>query len=119
MSYVFKKNNARTIHKFGVDITLYDADAPSNIVYEEVEKGHLQEWYSDVSTYQWYIIEGGGTYVIDGEKHEATQGDLVVVPPGHRMYYYGKMKMLLVTTPKYDEANEHEVRLIDESELDA
>lgn len=118
MSYVFKKNNARTIHKFGVDITLYDADAPSNIVYEEVEKGHLQEWYSDVSTYQWYIIDGSGTYVIDGEKHSVAQGDLVVVPPGHRMYYYGKMKMLLVTTPKYDEAHEHEVRLIDESEFE-
>lgn len=118
MSYIFKKSGARKLHKFGVDITLYDAEAPSAIVYEEVEKGHMQEWYSDVSTYQWFIVEGAGVYVIDGSKYEVTQGDLVVVPPKHKMYYYGKMKMVLVTTPKYSEANEHEVRLIDESELD-
>lgn len=117
MTYVFKKDNARKIHKFGVDITLYDTDASSGVVYEEVEKGHLQEWYSDVSTYQWFIIEGSGTYVIDGEKHDVTQGDLVVVPPGHRMYYYGTMKMVLVTTPKFDPAHEHEARVIDESEF--
>ncbi len=118
MSYIVKKDEARQIHKFGVDITLYDTEAPSTVVYEEVEKGHMQEWYSGVSTYQWFIVEGSGVYVIDGDKYEVAKGDLVVVPPKHKMYYYGKMKMVLVTTPEYDDANEHEVRLINESEFD-
>jgi mannose-6-phosphate isomerase-like protein (cupin superfamily) len=116
MKYVYSKAEAKTITKFGVDITLYETDAPSNIVYEQVEVGHLQEWYSDKSTYQWFIIEGKGTYVINDEKHSVEAGDLVVVPPNNRMHYFGKMKMLLVTTPAYDETNEHEVRLIDPSE---
>lgn len=118
MSYVYKGADAKKIHKFGVDITLYDIDAPSNIVYESVAVGHLQEWYSDVSTYQWFIIEGKGTFVINDDKYPAEQGDLVVVPPQNRIHYFGNMKMLLVTTPRYDEKNEHEVRRIDPSEAE-
>lgn len=117
MNVVYKKSDAKTINKFGVDITLYGADTPSTIVYEEVKVGHLQEWYSDVSTYQWFIIEGRGVFVVDDEKHPVEAGDLVVVPPKKRMHYFGTMKMLLVTTPKYDDKNEHEVRLIDPSEV--
>jgi mannose-6-phosphate isomerase-like protein (cupin superfamily) len=117
MNYIYKKQDAKTKNKFGVTITSYGADAPSSIVYEDVEVGHMQEWYSDVSTYQWYIIEGTGIYVIDDEKYAVSAGDLVVVPPKHRMHYFGKMKMVLITTPKYDDANEHEVRLIDPSEV--
>lgn len=116
--YIYKKEEARTIQKFGVDITLYDANAPSTLVYEEVEKGHMQEWYSDISTYQWFIIDGSGTYVVNGEKFSVSKGDLVVVPPKHNMYYYGNMKMVLITTPKYEEINEHEVRLIPEEDLE-
>jgi len=116
MKYVYPGSGATTINKYGVDITLFGANAPSTIVYEEVEVGHLQEWYSDVSTYQWFIIEGQGTFVINDEKHAAGAGDLVVVPPKNRIHYFGKMKMVLITTPEYNEENEHEVRLIDPSE---
>lgn len=116
MSYVYKSSSAKKIHKFGVDITLYDTQAPSKIVYEEVAVGHLQEWYSDVSTYQWFIIEGKGVFVINDEHHLAEKGDLVVVPPTNKMHYFGNMKMVLVTTPAYDEKNEHEVRIVDASE---
>lgn len=114
--YVYSRSEAKTINKFGVDITLYDTNAPSNIVYEDVKVGHLQEWYSDVSTYQWFLIEGQGVFVINDEKHLAGAGDLVVVPPKNRMHYFGNMKMVLVTTPAYEEKNEHEVRIIDPSE---
>lgn len=119
MKFVYQKDKARKIHKFGVDITLYDADAPSTVVYEEVEKGHMQEWYSDVSTYQWFIVDGNGVYVINGEKHPVSKGDLVVVPPKQSMYYYGNMRMVLVTTPAYEETHEHEIRLIDEKEFES
>jgi hypothetical protein len=32
------------------------------------------------------------------------------------MHYFGKMKMVLITTPEYNEEDEHEVRLIDPGE---
>jgi mannose-6-phosphate isomerase-like protein (cupin superfamily) len=115
MKYAYSPIN--TINKFGVDITLYDADAPSGIVYEEVEVGHMQEWYDDVSTYQWYIIEGSGTFVLNDAKYRVKARDLVVVPPKTHIHYFGKMKMVLVTTPKFEAANEHEVRLIGQDEV--
>lgn len=116
MKYIYPKDEAKTIHKFGVDITIFGADAPSGVVYEETETGHLQEWYDDVSTYHWYIIEGSGMFSINNEKHVVHAGDLVVVPPKSRIHYFGKMKMILVTTPKFDPENEHEVRIVDASE---
>ncbi len=115
MSYVYSPVNK--VNKFGVDITLYDADAPSGIVYEEVKVGHMQEWYDDASTYQWLIVDGNGIFVLNDKRCHVTAGDLVVIPPKTRIHYFGKMKMVLVTTPKFDAANEHEVRLIDQSEV--
>ena len=116
MNFVFPIDNARKIHKFGVDITIYDTDTSSGLVYEETQAGHCQEWYDDISTYQWYIIEGTGEFIINDQKHKVKKGDLVVVPPKNRIHYFGKLKMLLVTTPNFDPKNEHEVRLIKKSE---
>ncbi|MCL2280723.1 cupin domain-containing protein [Candidatus Saccharibacteria bacterium] len=113
--YVYPKSEAKTIHKYGVDITLFGDDNLSpNVVYEEVEKGHFQEFYNDTATQTWYIIEGSGVFVLDGEEHKVGAGDLVVVPPKVKKYYLGKMKMVLVTSPTFDSNDEHEVRLIDE-----
>ena len=64
----------------------------------------------------WFIIEGKGTFVIDDEKVPAGPKDLVVVPPNKRIHYFGKMKMILCTTPAFDPANEHHVRDVAESE---
>jgi mannose-6-phosphate isomerase-like protein (cupin superfamily) len=111
MKYKYPIEEARKINKFGVDISIYGASVPTNsIVYEEVEIGHLEEFSDDVSTHMWFIIEGKGTFVIDDEKVEVSQKDLVVVPPKKRIHYFGKMRMLLCTTPAFNAANEHHVR---------
>ncbi|MDR3125556.1 MAG: cupin domain-containing protein [Candidatus Nomurabacteria bacterium] len=121
MKYVYHKSDAETVvkHKHGVDITVYAKPGVllPNVVYEETEIGHLQEWYSDKSTQTWYIIEGEGVFVLDGEKFKVGAGDLVAVPPKVKKYYYGKMKMVLVTSPGYDPDDEHKVRTISEEEL--
>jgi ethanolamine utilization protein EutQ (cupin superfamily) len=117
MSYLYPFADARTISKFGVDITIFDEHvATNNLVYEEVTIGHLEEFYDSVSTHMWFIIEGTGTFVIDDEKVVAGPKDLVVVPPNKRIHYFGSMKMLLCTTPAFDPANEHHVRDVPESE---
>lgn len=111
MKYKYPFTEAKTIKKFGVDITLFGENNPSNnIVYEEVTVGHLEEFYDSVSTYIWFIIEGIGTFVIEDERIEVSKGDLVVVPPNKRIHYFGKMKMVLSVTPAFDPKNEHHVR---------
>lgn len=117
MKYLYPYSEARTINKFGVDITIYDENvASNNIVYEETTVGHLEEFLDEVSTHMWFIIEGKGTFVIDDEKIEAGPKDVVVVPPNKRIHYFGKMKMLLCTTPAFDPKNERHIRDVSPSE---
>lgn len=117
MQYHYPFNQAKTITKHGVDISLYDANAPSgNAVYEETTEGHFEEFYSDVSTYTWFIVEGKGTFVIDDERITVSAKDQVVVPPKKRIHYFGNLKMVLFVAPAFDEKNEHHVRDIPKSE---
>jgi mannose-6-phosphate isomerase-like protein (cupin superfamily) len=116
MQYIYPLKAAKRIHKFGVDISIYGADVPSGFVYEETERGHFEEFYDMESTFTWFIIEGRGTFVIDDEKFEVGPKDLVVVPPNKRVHYFGKLKMLLCTTPAFNPKNERHVRDIDPSE---
>ena len=117
MKYKFAYSEAKTVHKYGVDISLYSlGQSAFNIVYESVDKGHFEEFYSDVSTFTWFIIEGKGTFVLNDEKVEASAKDIITVPPKTRIHYFGQMKMILITTPAYDAKNEHHVREVDASE---
>ena len=110
MKYVYPFDEATTIQKFGVDISIFGDGAASGIVYEETEAGHFEEFYDTTSTYTWFIIEGQGTFVIDDEKVEVNAKDLVIVPPNKRIHYFGKMKMLLHTSPSFNPDNERHVR---------
>lgn len=117
MKYLYSFKDARTINKFGVDITIYDENVESNnVVYEETKIGHLEEFVDKVSTHMWFIIEGKGTFVIDDERIEAGPKDVIVVPPNKRIHYFGKMKMLLCTTPAFHPRNESHVRNVNPSE---
>lgn len=116
MKYVYPLSDAKLIQKFGVDISIYGADTTSGFVYEETEAGHFEEFYNTESTYTWFIIDGDGIFVIDDEKIEVGSKDLVVVPPNRRIYYFGKMKMLLCTSPAFNPENERHVRDVDPSE---
>jgi hypothetical protein len=116
MKYVYTLSDAKLIQKFGVDISVYGAGAPSGYVYEETEAGHFEEFYDVESTYAWYILEGNGTFVVDDEKIIVSPKDLVVVPPNKRIHYFGKMKLFLCTSPAFNPVNERHVRDVDPSE---
>jgi mannose-6-phosphate isomerase-like protein (cupin superfamily) len=117
MKYKYSASEAKKINKFGVNITIYGENVPaSNMVYEEAEVGHLEEFYDKKSTHMWFIIEGKGTFVIDDEKVEVSENDLIVVPPQKRIYYFGKMRMVLCTTPAFNQKNERHVRNVSPDE---
>jgi mannose-6-phosphate isomerase-like protein (cupin superfamily) len=108
--FIFRGADAKTVKRPGYSITFFrDDDLSPNIVYIDVEKDHLTEWYSDTATQSWYVIEGKGTFVLDDKKYEVGAGDLIVVPPKVKKYYFGKMKMILITTPKFNPDDEHKV----------
>jgi len=115
--FKFSFKDTKTKHKYGVDITLYGLNKPeANIVYEEVQEGHFEEFLSTKSTYMWFIIEGKGTFVINDEKISVNAKDIIAVPPNNRIHYFGKMKMILFTVPAYNEKNERHIRNIKKEE---
>ncbi|HEY1645371.1 MAG TPA: hypothetical protein VGF75_03210 [Candidatus Saccharimonadales bacterium] len=109
--YSYDDDDAFKKNVFGVDITGYAVPVQDlDIVYEETINGRHEEFYDDKSTHIWFITEGEGEFIIDGESVKAKDKDVIVVPPQKRIYYLGNMKMLLITTPGFKPENEHHVR---------
>ena len=117
MSYVFHDSDAEHLSKHGIDLTIYNENLPSvNVVRVHVDCGHFEEFYDKVSDYVYSVVSGDGTFMLNDEKHEVTAGDLVVVPAGTRIHYFGTMDMVLSVAPAFDTKNEVHVRFIDKSE---
>jgi len=47
----------------------------------------------------YYVLSGGGTITLDGEKREITAGDLVVIKPGTWHTSDGEMDVLILGVP--------------------
>lgn len=117
MKYKFTHEEANRFTKYGINLAVYGEGVPAaNLVYVEVEAGHLEEFYDDESTYMYLIFEGSGAFILNDEKVEAKAKDLIVIPPKTRIHYFGTMKMALCVTPAFDEKREHHVRMVDISE---
>lgn len=113
----FCHKEARTIHKHGVNITLYDLHLEgANLVYEETNEGHFEEFLNTVSTCVWFVIEGTGTFVLNDEKIPVEAKDIIVAPPNTRIHYFGKMRMILVSSPAFKPENERHIRTITKEE---
>ena len=82
------------------------------VVYQETEKGHMEEFYHQKSTFIYYILEGSGKWVIEDEEFEVETKDVVIVPPGKRFYFKGNLKQVCITTPAWDEKHEKHIRYI-------
>jgi len=112
---VYRKEDAALIEKHGVRMRIYNSseDCPQAAVcYQETEKGHAEEFIHHKSAFVYYILEGKGTWIIEGEKKEAEAGDVVIVPPGKRFYFTGSLKQLCITAPAWEEKHEEHVRYI-------
>ena len=109
------REQASQIEKHGINLWVYPTSRQEvGVVYVEVEKGHFQEFYDKESTFIYYIIEGEGKFFINGEEVPVKASDIVVIPPLTKIYYLGKMKMTLTTTPAWKAENEVHVRYIEE-----
>lgn len=111
---ILTRKEALIKEKHGIKISVYPTKSnKAGFVYVEVEEGHFQEFYDKKSTFIYYILEGKGTFYLDGKETEVEATDLVVIPPMTKIYYFGKMKMTLTTVPAWQTENEVEVRLIE------
>jgi mannose-6-phosphate isomerase class I len=94
--------------KFGINLLVYPAMGNCEVVVAETETGHNQEFYQKISVCNYIILEGSGSFFLDGEEVKVSKGDLISIEPNTRIYYKGKMKLILVTTPPWQSENEVE-----------
>lgn len=63
----------------------------------DIENSKLH--YHKRSTELYYVLEGGGTLMLDGVAHEVKQGSLAHIPPGTVHGARGRMRVLVVGIP--------------------
>ena len=115
--YKYVLEEAIRVTKHGIELAIYGQNvASATVVQVTVEEGHFQEFYDVVSTYTYYIVGGDGTFYLDDRAVVVKATDIIVAPPRTRIYYFGRMEIVLTVSPQYDERNERHVRLVAESE---
>jgi quercetin dioxygenase-like cupin family protein len=65
--------------------------------------------FHKVATELYYVLEGNGSVILDGTKHEVRKGSLVHIPPGLVHSAVGRMRVLVVGIPDIGEADYFEV----------
>lgn len=80
------------------------------IYYCDVSQGHDNYIISKKCYHLYYILEGNGTFEIEGVVQDITKGSFIEVPPHKEYTYSGKMKLLLIMNPPWFEANEKVTR---------
>ena len=115
--YRYPAEDAEKFHKHGIDLTVYRQRDPSATVARvTVERGHFQEFLNVRSSYIYYVAGGRGVFYLNGEPVVAEPADLIVVPPGTRVYYFGTMELILTVAPAFAEEDERHVRYVSDSE---
>ena len=51
------------------------------------------------ATRSYLVLEGSGTFTLNGESSEVKQGDLFVIPDGGEYEYEGEMKLFEFNVP--------------------
>lgn len=68
-------------------------------------KGHEKYCTNIVSSHIYYVLEGSGKFKINGGLYDVKNGDIIEIPKNTEFVYIGKMKLLLIMNPAFDEKN--------------
>lgn len=112
----YTREEADSFEKSGVDLWEYVGDGDldqADVLYIEVDGGHTEEFYHEESAFIYYVLDGEGTFYLDGDEVPVEETDVVAIPPETKIYYTGTMELLLVTAPEWQADLEHVVREVD------
>jgi mannose-6-phosphate isomerase-like protein (cupin superfamily) len=107
------QKEAQSKQKYGIDLKVYPmTNKKIGLVYIDVKAGHFEEFFHKKSTFTYYVLEGKGEFYLNGKKIKVKATDVVTIPPKTKIYYLGKMKLILITTPAWEYKHEVHVRNI-------
>jgi predicted house-cleaning noncanonical NTP pyrophosphatase (MazG superfamily)/quercetin dioxygenase-like cupin family protein len=113
---VFRPEESEVIEKHGVRMRIYTTKGNSPnaaVLYQVTETGHSEEFVHEKSDFLYYILEGGGTWIVEDQEFEVRAGDVVVVPAGKRFWFRGDLKQICITAPAWEERYEKHIRNIE------
>jgi len=80
------------------------ADTPAaNVSHLSIEDSRYH--YHRQMTEFYYVLSGGGTITLDGEKREIATGDIVVIKPGVWHTSDGEMDVLILGVPAAEQTD--------------
>ena len=110
---IIRRKDAFHTSKNGVDMWIYnggDQLPEAAVVYQETQTGHAEEFRHRKSAFIFFIIEGVGEWVIEGETFPIKAHDVVIVPAGKKFYYRGNLKQVCITAPAWETEHEEHIR---------
>jgi mannose-6-phosphate isomerase-like protein (cupin superfamily) len=93
--YTFKDRNGHSGKIF-----LTNSDQSDHLIIECSDKLTVA-LTQQKSEFNYYVIEGEGYFILNGDKQKVSKGNLIVIPPGTKYNFGGKLKMLLINTPPW------------------
>ncbi|MBD3155814.1 MAG: cupin domain-containing protein [Candidatus Aenigmarchaeota archaeon] len=85
----------------GVAITSKEDIESGNVAYIEVNGRHGKMKNTEEDRF-YFVIQGTGKFIIDGEEFGAKKHDVIVVRKNTAYDYEGKMELVLFDTPAFD-----------------
>ena len=104
MTYLLKEPEKITFDKAGVKGKIFPTKeliATAEYILIDTEQGHQTEIVEHECDFVYYILNGSGEFIIEGNAFNCQSGDLVVIPRGTKFTYKRKLKMLLVVSPPF------------------
>ncbi len=106
MQYIKRISETPSFSKKGIDgynLNLENKNLEINII--DSYKGHEKYCTNKLSTHIYYILSGNGKFKINGNIYDVRIGDFVEIPANTEFVYSGKMKMILIMNPPFNENN--------------
>ena len=111
MSYILTKaEDLPKKEKFEMSISMIPNIGNCDVIFAKTDTGHNQEFYDAESTFHYIIVRGSGSFFLDDKEVIVKEGDYLVIAPKTRIYYKGKMHIVLITNPPWKAENEVETR---------
>ena len=84
---------------------LDDADGVASLHVLEISADSRTHYHKRL-TEIYYILDGEGEMELDGERHPVRPGDAILIKPLCRHRAVGRLRVIVVPVPAFDEADE-------------
>jgi len=84
----------------------HDPDRIASLHITDIETDSRPHYHKKL-TELYYILEGRGRMELDGRSVPVQPGDAILIKPGCRHRAVGRLKVLIVPVPAFDDNDEH------------